>query len=335
MHDRSLRAQVHKRHLLNLFIQGAAAVEAFDCFGSYADEVARQDPRLATHYRRKSLFICVEPWAGLSQLLVGRSRSFWRRIRRPDHPYFGNAFLTRHGVAIDRESRRLVRSEAKRIGAPRSNFAAIGLLLRTLIREYMCGADKRPAQLARVAEQVVVERWAVPDALLHAQWTEDFACDPEGLIVGSTRRARLMRRAVVSYSRIERGDGGLYVYAQSGLWPALVHELFKGVAELACLHGLCGVDGETYESVLNQTDRLELETWGFRCGPALYVRLLAAVESPHRPPAALMHLSLMDPTELESFCVALIEDPLLARRLIMDRLDADAPRSAWETDGAC
>ena len=55
----------------------------------------------------------------------------------------------------------------------------------------------------------------------------------------------------------------------------------------------------------------------------------------NRPPAALMHLSLMEPAELDTFCTALLEDPPLARRLIMDRLDADAPETAWDADGAC
>lgn len=62
------------------------------------------------------------------------------------------------------------------------------------------------------------------------------------------------------------------VNAEAINFPALVHELVKGVMEVIAAHGL-SKDEETFDSVSDSEDTLEKETWDLRLGPAIWDRI--------------------------------------------------------------
>ncbi|MEM8784021.1 MAG: hypothetical protein AAGE65_14360 [Planctomycetota bacterium] len=324
MNDAELAAQIRKRHTINFFIQGAACYEGLDATAEAADRLRDIHPALPKHCRKVGIFLSALAWSYSESCLHCFHRAYWRRSRHHSHPYHDHHFLRRYAVTLGKQARRHFNRVARKQRAPRGEMRGVPLLIRAAWRELRPGHRVHASALAATAERSVHLRWGVPLDRLRFKLQPTLFCPVPG-INAKSRAGRYMDQAVAAWSKVHRdGEGRLVVLAESGLWAGLIHEGFKGVAELACLHSLSKLDDNTYAAVIDTADRIELEIHGMRAGPALYARLLAAVEPPHRPPAALMHLARMDPDELDEFCGALMEDPPRARRLIMDPLDADA-----------
>lgn len=62
------------------------------------------------------------------------------------------------------------------------------------------------------------------------------------------------------------------VRAEAINFPALVHELIKGVMEVLAVHGMPS-DEETFDDVSDSEDTLDKESWDLRLGPAIWDRI--------------------------------------------------------------
>jgi len=76
------------------------------------------------------------------------------------------------------------------------------------------------------------------------------------------------------------------------------------------------LDDETYEAVTDEADQLEYETWMLQAGSALWRRLLAVTPEPCDLPRLLMHVSRLEPEQLEHLMITVIERPDYARDLL-------------------
>jgi hypothetical protein len=118
-----------------------------------------------------------------------------------------------------------------------------------------------------------------------------------------------MRACVLGYVGVVQRSDGLMVVGRATNWQLLAHELVKGTAELICLHGLNQLSEDTYQCVLEATDRLELEPWMLQSGGELWRRLLASIPDGRPVAQVLMHLARLPARVLESTIAAVIERP--------------------------
>lgn len=323
-HSRTaIQAQLHKRLSLNLLIQGAAAHTYVSAHHLVRDELEQLQPGLVRQYDRLAANLHLTQWLGDLFLFLGRPKRFWKRIGRPDHPFHGHAFLTRHGSALARASFRDIRRRARKLnssGVPGVHSAELLWMLgRMLTRE-----RRHTAELEALCVKATAQIWGIDPARLSGSLTQDVEFG--NLHEPKTRSGRMLRSAAAGYGGVVRTAKGFQVVAKAWTWPLLAHELTKGTAELVCLHGLNRLDDLTYDLVTAEADRIEHEIWMIQAGGELWRKFLAAVPKiPGRAQAlaeALMHVARMEPDQLEQFLFDLMEHPLTARATLCDAFDA-------------
>ncbi|MEM6550904.1 MAG: hypothetical protein AAF750_02020 [Planctomycetota bacterium] len=317
MHDDPLiQKQIHKRLTLNVLIQGFAVYAASTAHRLVRDELETVRPGITRRIDRLVPTLDLSMHQGELFLLVGPSRRFWRRIRKPSHPFFGHTLLTRHGWDLQVQARRRLRKTMWRTGVPPWLLtvwvAAYWRLIGTVLAERR--HHRRLADVARLATHRV---WGIDADRLKAGYALD--CKVGQPLPARTWQGRFFSNNAAGWSVVTRFyDGQLGVHAKAWSWHLIVHELVKGVAELVCLHGLNRLDDEDYAAVIDRTDHIENELWMLQTGPELVRRLMELVE-PDPPPAIyLMEIAKLEPDRLERLMLAVIETPDYARTLLAE-----------------
>ena len=318
------RARVNQRLTLNLLIQGAAAHVSVDLHHRVRDELEALRPGLVRRYDRFEAGAYLAMWLSDAALVAGRARTFWNGTDRPDHRFHHHPLLRIHGAALNREAFAWGRQRAwRRRMIPWPGVLYLQLLIQAL---RVHRAERRHRhQLARLIERAAAEFWGIPADRLRG--TVDCRTKLRPVQEPRSLLGRVFRDAAAGWSQVEarpRGwrGGSLRVRAVAWNVPLLGHELVKGTAELVCLHGLGGLDDDTYDAVLAEADQIDDELWMLQAGPAYWRRFVAALTLGQTPAAALMHAARMDPETFAAFSLAVVEDVPKARRLLGDAFDA-------------
>jgi hypothetical protein len=311
-----LRDEINKRLTLNLLIQGAAAHTFLTAHFLVKDELEAIRPGLTRLYDRAVVSFHLNYFIGDIPLIYGIPSWFWRRTRKPTHPFHHHRLLAERGRVLWKASKKYLLARGWRrwvIGIPGIHYIqSFWLLMRVALAE----RDRRQ-RIAELARQAASQIWGIDEDRLDAQITMDVAFGK--IRTPKTTVGRMTRAAVIGYGGVERRAGQFAVVAKSWNFPLVVHELCKGTAELVCLHGLNTLDDKTYESVTDEADQLEYETWLLQAGPEMWRRFLAAIPKGRSLPEMLMHVARLDPRPLEELMFAVVDDTDRARTM-MDTL---------------
>ena len=108
------------------------------------------------------------------------------------------------------------------------------------------------------------------------------------------------------------------VVAKAFIFPILLQELSKGVAELISHHGLKGLDAETVKAVLGHADRAVDEPYLIQVGPEIWRRLLKAMPDADAMTKAKVYtmLAVQTPDKLDEILEAVIENPENAKDIV-------------------
>ena len=90
MCQQELQDAIDKRLSLNLLIQGVASHTFLTSHHLVRDELLAIDEALVEAYDRLAVSMYLNYWVGDMIPILGRTRTFWRRIQRPDHPVLGH-----------------------------------------------------------------------------------------------------------------------------------------------------------------------------------------------------------------------------------------------------
>jgi len=166
--------------------------------------------------------------------------------------------------------------------------------------------------LAQIAKRTASTVWDIPAERLDGALPSRVVV-PANFPAPTSICGRIFRASVVGLGGVERRNNQFVVVARGTNWQLLAKELVKGTAELICLHGLNRLSDDTYRTVIDTTDRIDLEPWMLQSGGELWRRLLAAL--PDNAPLAhvLMHLARLPAGRLEAVIGEVIEDPGAAR----------------------
>jgi hypothetical protein len=275
------------------------------------DELETLRPGLCRLYDRMAVCFHLSYWIGDIVLLYGIPSRFWKRVNRPEHPYYRHRLFVKHGGELSRASKRYLVRRAWRkwvIAIPLIHFAQLlWLFLRGGLAE-----RKHKHELAELCKKANAEIWGIEERLLDARLTTQVAFGNVG--VAKTSVGRMTQQGAIGYGGVENYGDEFVVVAKSWNVPLLLHELIKGTAELVCLHGLNQLDAETYHLVTDEADQIEYETSMLQAGAEMWRKFLAVL-SPGRPLAeVLMHVARLEPLDLERLMLDVIEHPDAAQR---------------------
>lgn len=109
--------------------------------------------------------------------------------------------------------------------------------------------------------------------------------------------------------QVDYSDAKPTVQAQAMIFPVLLHELFKGLMEVAASHGLPH-DKATREYVLEQAEQAVGEAWDLRIGPGIWNKFIRAIKT--EDAALKYHLfhevAKLPPGEFHQFMRGLLSD---------------------------
>lgn len=314
--DDDLRAQVHKRLTLNWLIQGASQHVGLTLHHFFGDELAAIDPRLPRLYDQFTLIGLLQYWRLEPTLMFGWPPRFWRRASSsPSHPFFGHRLLSKFGGELAETGRRRALVRAKEKGVTRLPLAFAVQMFATLFRIRWC-ERRHHRELESFARRAASWVWGIPADRLDGRISPAMALQPITPIKPKSAREFFFLAGAVGWGCVQRDDDTLRVSAIAVNGCLLVKELVKGTAELICLHGLGGLDDDTYAQVMARADRLIFEPPMIHSGGELWRRLLAAIPPDRKPAEVLMYLARLDPHALEHVMEAVIERPEWARELI-------------------
>ena len=308
--------QINKRITLNLLIQGSAQHAFYTAHHLVGDELDALDINLTPLYDQLAIAGYLQYWSWLSVLVFGHPTRFWKRARRPGHPFAGHSLLTRHGGSLVAAAKRQVVERARETGVTQlpvfSEYQANLLFLKATRKE-----RRHKEQLVDLAKRATRMVWRIEESRLDVQLVGLTGEVEFGrLRKPTTFRETVLRAMMMGYGGVVREDSQFQVVAKARLWPLLTHELAKGTAELVCLHGLNTLDRETYDEVTEAADRVEYELWQLQVGPELWRRFLAVRPIDRSLPETLMNVARLPPQSLEILMLAVVEDPAFARHMI-------------------
>lgn len=305
--------EINKRLTLNMLVQGAAVHSHFTLHYLVQDDLNAISPKLIPLYDKVSIGGFLANWYGDLVLVAGRPKRFWSRVQRPDHPFHAHALLVKHGPELAETARvsGVERCRAKKVSTTPvfQTVQLLGVIIEVLRRE-----RRHKEWLQELARQATSQMWGIDEDRLDAALTTD----PR---FGDVRKqptfaGKLYGAAAVGWGGVVRSGSQLQVMARAWVWPLLTHELVKGTAELVCLHGLNTLDPETYEKVMEATERIDFEPWHMQAGSELWRRFLAVSPTARPLSETLMHVARLDPQPLEALMMAVVENPDVARRSI-------------------
>jgi len=321
----AIQQKINKRLTLNLLIQGVAAHTYVTAHHLVRDEIDALHPGLIKWYDKLSVNLHLSQWLSEFFLFMGRPSKFWKTVDRPDHPFHRHPFLKKYGGELSRAAYQWTvrRARTKQLSALPGvqNASALWLLWKVLKIE-----AQHKQELTNLCVRAICDAWKFDPARLSARLTPDVEFG--NLPVPESRLGRLLKSCAAGYSGVQRQpDGSLHVIAKAWTWPLLAHELAKGIAELICLHGINHWDEDSYQYVVQQTDKIEYEIWMIQAGGELWRKFLELVpkntmlENPLA--TSLMHVARLPPEPLEQFMMDLMEFPLTAKATLADLVEAD------------
>jgi hypothetical protein len=304
--------EIQKRLTLNWLIQGAAQHAGLTFHHLVRDELNALEPGLLRLYDQYALINLLQYWQPDAAILLGWPPRFWKRAKtKPSHPFFDHPLLSKYGGALAEEARQRALERCKEKGLRSLPIAFSSQALFVIRRLRRLEAPHRP-RLGHLAKETASMVWGIPRDRLDGGLTDRVALG-EGMIPARSVQGAIFRACIVGYGGVVRRGDGLIVVARGTNWQLLAKELVKGTAELICLHGLNQLSDDTYERVIEATDRLEFEPWMLQSGGELWRRLLAAVPGGQPVPRVLMHLARLPARALESIIAAVIEEAQCAQ----------------------
>jgi hypothetical protein len=241
--------------------------------------------------------------------VFGMPTRFWRRVERGEHPFSRHPLLVKHGARLSDAAKQHAAARAREKGVftvPGIHYAQLlGAVFRILMNE-----RHHSLVLAQLAKQATHVIWGIDEDRLQAE----ISFEPE---VGQVRTpdtiaGRMYRGAAAGWGGVQRHGEVMKVVARAWFWPFLSHELVKGTAELVCLHGLNTLDRETYDAVIDATDRIEYEHWMMQAGSELWRRFLKIKPADHTLAESLMQIARLPPRPLDRLMHAVVEEPEMA-----------------------
>ena len=186
---------------------------------------------------------------------------------------------------------------------------------------YLFGGLKRErkhlARLEELAVKVTTQIWGIDAQRIDASLTRTTQFG--NLQPNPSRAGKVMQDCAAGYSGVRNNNGKLKVVAKAWVFPLLIHELTKGVAELVCVHGLNQIqDDDLYNEVIEVADKIEYEIWMMQSGSTVWRKFLAAKTNEFPLADTLQHVAMLEPEELEMFMIDLIEHPMTARATVAD-----------------
>lgn len=110
-----------------------------------------------------------------------------------------------------------------------------------------------------------------------------------------------LSRAAVGSSRVDYSGGKPKVIAKGLIFPFLVHELFKGTAELLSHYGLENMPQDTAKKVIKKADDIRHEPYLAMTGPALWRKILKIKPAEFTLAQIMKSFSKMEPKTLHNF----------------------------------
>lgn len=108
-------------------------------------------------------------------------------------------------------------------------------------------------------------------------------------------------KSAVASSRVDYSGDKPKVVAKGSIFPFLVHELFKGTAELLTHFGLEDLSEDDAKKVISKADDIRHEPYLSQTGPALWRKLLAIKPRSATLATIMKKFAKMPPKELHSF----------------------------------
>ena len=311
-----LRRQVNKRLLLNLLIQGAATHNYMTGHHLVNDELESCVKGLVGYYDRMTANLELALWMGEMVFFFGTPKKFWRDVDQPDHPFSEYPFFAKHAYSLSMESR------ANAVEYARKRWASSLPIIQWMQTYwYLFGGLKRErkhlARLEELAVKVTTQIWGIDAQRIDASLTRTTQFG--NLQPNPSRAGKVMQDCAAGYSGVRNNNGKLKVVAKAWVFPLLIHELTKGVAELVCVHGLNQIqDDDLYNEVIEVADKIEYEIWMMQSGSTVWRKFLAAKTNEFPLADTLQHVAMLEPEELEMFMIDLIEHPMTARATVAD-----------------
>jgi hypothetical protein len=322
MRHEVLQDEVRKRFTLNWLIQGASQHAGSTSHYLVRDELNAIDSRLVRLYDQFALVGLLQYWRLQSKLLMGSPPRFWKRAaRKRSHPFYGHLLLSKYGGMLAQQTRTRAVERCKEKGVTRLPFAFSFQTAFLIIRLQMLETPHRP-RLIQLAKEVTTMIWGIPSDRLNGDLVDRIA--RRRTIPIRSFRDTILGTCVAGIGGIVWRDDNLAVAATAVNWHLLTKELVKGTAELVCLHGLNQLSDDTYQRVLDATDRLDLEPWMLQSGGELWRRLLAAMPDDCSMAKALMHLARQPARTLEATIAAVIESPESAKNILKELAEEGA-----------
>lgn len=259
-----------------------------------------------------------------SYLLAGRSggnaQRFWKSLERSTHPFFGSRLLREHGMTLADLTYADGERRAETIGMAKKGANSHDRQLLDSVKALHALETPRRRELEMLVSTIVSTEWGIPLEQLTPTLRESTL---PGLMLPGHKASSHPREwltanlAAAGWSRIAFSETGpAMVEAVALVFPLLRHELVKGVAELCCAHGLASLDDETYQAVIEETDKIWLERPGMQVGPTLYRNWRESLPTGVTPAAGLTHMSLADPDVVETVLLAVVEDSQAATEIL-------------------
>lgn len=110
-----------------------------------------------------------------------------------------------------------------------------------------------------------------------------------------------LSKAAVGSSRVDYNGEKPKVIARGLIFPFLVHELFKGTAELLSHYGLEDLSKDTARKVINKADDIRHEPYLAMTGPALWRKILKIKPVEMTLAQIMKAFSKMSPKEMHDF----------------------------------
>jgi len=110
-----------------------------------------------------------------------------------------------------------------------------------------------------------------------------------------------LSNAAVASSRVDYSKEHPKVVAKGLIFPFLVHELFKGTAELLTHFGLEELNQDKAKKVISKADDIRHEPYLAMAGPALWRKILSIKPNNVTLAQIMKHFAKMPPKELHNF----------------------------------
>lgn len=315
-----LRRQVNKRLLLNLLIQGSATHNYMTGHHLVREQLEHCRSGLVWLYDKMTANFELSMWMGEMIIFFGTPKRFWRNVDQPNHPFSEFPFFVKHAYPLSVESRAKASKYAKERKVSSVPFVQWTQTYKFLKQtwEFEAGISDR---LEEIAVDATCQIWGIAPERLEASITRETKFG--NIQPNPTRAGKIFQECASGYSGVvSDGNGHLQVVAKAWIFPLLIHELTKGVAELVCVHGLNQIeDDELYTEVIEVADKIEYELWMMQSGSSLWRKFLKAKTNEFPIAETLMHVSMLEPEVLEAFLFDLVEHPMTAKATVADWFD--------------